>query len=153
MKVYQTTDAELITNLNKDVHDLHVNLYPEYFKPYNSEEIQSFFQGLVDKAEYVFLVLEDADIPLGFAMLEIRAYPETIFKKSYQSVYVHQLGVNATKRGKGYGSFLMKEIEKLAKEHEIHQIELDYWSNNEEAKNFYKKNDYDIHREFVFKRV
>ncbi|MGE7604168.1 N-acetyltransferase family protein [Peribacillus sp. NPDC097675] len=151
MHIRQTNDYELVAKLNKAVHDLHVNLYPEYFKEYNFEEIKTFFQKNIDKEEFTFLLLEDGDLPLGYAWIEIRNYPDNAFKKPYRSVFVHQISISENQRNKGYGSKLMEEITEIAKANGINKIELDYWLNNEIAKNFYKKNEFVKYREFIYK--
>lgn len=151
MKVIRSKDYKLIAKLNRYVHDLHVRLYPEYFKPYDQESFTAFYKELIDQDNLIFLVLEDLFEPVGFAMVELKQYPETIFKKAYQSVYVHQISISDKKQNKGYGTMLMEEIETLATQKEIHRIELDYWSNNEIAKSFYKKNKFTIYREHVYR--
>ncbi|MBP2243165.1 ribosomal protein S18 acetylase RimI-like enzyme [Cytobacillus eiseniae] len=153
MKISRTRDFELVAKLNKYVHDLHANLYPEYFKEYNFEEIKIFFQKIIDQEEFAFLLLEDDEQPLGYAWIEFRNYPANTFKKAYKSVYVHQISITENQRKKGYGSKLMDEITDIAKVNGINKIELDYWFNNEIAKNFYKKNDFVKYREFVYKDI
>ncbi|MBD3108037.1 GNAT family N-acetyltransferase [Bacillus sp. AGMB 02131] len=153
MKTRQTKDFELVAKLNKYVHDIHANLYPEYFKKYDFEEIKTFFQKIIDKEEFTFILLEDDNLPLGYAWIEFRNYPENTFKKAYKSVYVHQISISENQRKKGYGSKLMNEIIEIAKANGINKIELDYWFNNETAKDFYKKNDFVKYREFVYKDI
>ncbi|WP_243385334.1 GNAT family N-acetyltransferase [Bacillus kexueae] len=153
MKISRTTDFELVAKLNKYVHDLHVNLYPEYFKEYNFEGIKSFFQNNINKEEFMFLLLEDNGLPLGYAWIEFRDYPENAFKKAYKAIYVHQISISENERNKGYGSKLMEEIVEIAKDNGIQKIELDYWFHNEIAKNFYKKNEFVKYREFVYKDI
>ncbi|WP_059170539.1 GNAT family N-acetyltransferase [Bacillus sp. FJAT-27445] len=153
MNISRTNDFELVAKLNKYVHDLHANLYPEYFKEYNFEEIKIFFQKIIDKEEFYFLLLEDDDQSLGYAWIELRNYPDNAFKKSYKSVYVHQISIVESQRKKGYGSELMNKITDIAKENGINKIELDYWFKNEIAKNFYKKNEFVKYREFVYKDI
>ena len=153
MKISQTNDYELIAKLNKFVHDLHVNLFPEYFKDYNFGDIKTFFQGIIDRKEFMFLVLEDEGQPIGYAWIELRNYPDNAFKKAYKSVYVHQISIAENQRKQGYGSKLMDKISDIAKENGISKIELDYWFNNEIAKNFYQKNDFVKYREFVYKDI
>ncbi|RLQ96156.1 GNAT family N-acetyltransferase [Falsibacillus albus] len=153
MKISQTCNSNLIANLNKYVHDLHANLYPEHFKKYNFEDNKTFFQKIIDKEEFTFLLLEDDDEPLGYAFIEFKAYPGTTFKKAYKSVYVHQISISENQRKKGYGSKLMDEITNIAKANGINRIELDYWFNNEIAKSFYKKRDFVKYREFVYKDI
>ncbi|GIN72773.1 N-acetyltransferase [Bacillus sp. J14TS2] len=153
MNISQTNDFELVAKLNKYVHDIHANLYPEYFKVYNFEEIKSFFQKIIDKEEFIFFLLEDDDKPLGYAWIEFKCYPDNPFRKAYKSVYVHQISISEAQRKKGYGSMLMDKIIEMAKLNGMNKIELDYWGNNEMAKNFYKKNDFVQYREFVYKDI
>jgi diamine N-acetyltransferase len=153
MKINQTRDFELVTKLNKFVHDLHANLYPEYFKEYNFGEIKTFFQGIMDRKEFIFLVLEDDDQPIGYTWIELRNYPDNAFKKAYKSVYVHQISIAENHRKQGFGSKLMDEITDIAKANGISKIELDYWFDNEIANNFYMKNDFVKYREFVYKDI
>lgn len=151
MKIYQTRDAELVAKLNEPVHELHVSLYPSYFKEYHYEEVKTFFEKLMDKEQYLFLVLEESGQFIGFAMLELRSYSETIFKKAYQSLYIHQLSISGMYKGKGYGTKLMDEITTIARDRGLHKIELDHWTDNEVAKEFYKKLDYTPIREYLYK--
>lgn len=45
----------------------------------------------------------------------------------------------------------MKHIYNIAKANQIDKIELDYWYENNIAKDFYKKNGFKKYREFVYK--
>lgn len=153
MEISRTNDYEIVARLNKYVHDLHVNLYPEYFKPYDFGEIKTFFQGIIDKKEFIFLMLEVDGKPLGYSWIELKIHPGNVFKKPYQSVYVHQISIVESQRKKGYASALMDEITTIGKEKGINKIELDYWFNNEIAKNFYKKKEFVKYKEFVYKDI
>lgn len=151
MKIIQTTDHRLIARLNQHVHALHAALYPGYFKAYKFEEIRRFFQRIIYDTNYVFLVIKDGEEALGYAWIEIRNYPETVFTKSYQTVYVHQLSIVSSRQNKGYGTKLMEAIYDIARQKGIEKVELDYWFTNENAKGFYKKHGFTIYREFVYK--
>ncbi|MCZ0874964.1 GNAT family N-acetyltransferase [Peribacillus sp. AS_2] len=153
MKISQTRNFNLVAKLNKYVHDLHSNLYPEYFKEYNYENVNEVFKSLVNNESFVFLLLEDNKEALGYAWIEIREYPENALKKGYKSVYVHQISIVDTKRNKGYGSSLMERIYDIAKDRGIDLIELDYWFENSVAKDFYKKQNFIKYREFVYKQL
>jgi diamine N-acetyltransferase len=58
-----------------------------------------------------------------------------------------------SQRKKGYGSRLMEEIYKIAKNNGIDLIELDYWFENNIAKDFYKKHGFTEYRGFVYKKL
>ncbi|WLR43208.1 GNAT family N-acetyltransferase [Bacillus carboniphilus] len=155
MNITQTTNYAVIAELNKPVHDLHFDLYPNYFKQYDEKKITTAFKKLVSNTNHIFLLLEDEkqNFPIGYAWVEIRNYPENPFKKGYHSLYVHQLNIIEAKRNKGYGSQLMEYIYSLAREKEIALVELDYWVKNGVAKNFYKKHGFIKYREFVYKEI
>ncbi|MCR2823767.1 GNAT family N-acetyltransferase [Lederbergia panacisoli] len=151
MKVCITKDYEQITILNKSVHELHVHLYPDYFKEYEFDKFKSFFKGLIQKDNQIFLLLENDDEALGYAWIEIKEYPENVFKKGYKSVYVHQL--NVLKPHQGHGSMLMDKIYEIARRHRNKLVELDYWTDNQVAERFYCKQGFKKYREFLYKEL
>ncbi|GMA64177.1 GNAT family N-acetyltransferase [Alicyclobacillus fastidiosus] len=153
MNITQTTDFELIARLNKPIHELHVSLYPQYFTEYNFEAIRDSFKELVKNDSFIFLLLEDGNDALGYAWVELRNYPQNAFTKARQALFVHQISIVNDQKRRGYGTALMNHIYDIAREQSIETVELDYWANNEVAKNFYKKQGFSGYREFVYKRV
>lgn len=153
MKITRTKDYALIARLNQHVHDVHVEQYPKHFKPYNYDEIMPFYKNIIDKEDYIFLLIEDENEPVGYAWIELRNYDENPFKLARKFVYVHQISISSHVRSNGYGTMLMAEIEAIALKNDITTIELDYWVNNEGAKRFYEKQDYAVYREFVYKNI
>jgi len=153
MNITRTTDFDLIAQLNKPIHELHASLYPQYFTEYNFEAIRASFEKLVKDNSFIFLLLEDDNEPLGYAWLESRNYPETSFIKARQALFVHQISIVNDQRRRGYGAELMNHVYDIAREQGIETVELDYWNNNEVAKNFYNKQGFTGYREFVYKSV
>ncbi|OLN22140.1 GNAT family N-acetyltransferase [Domibacillus antri] len=153
MKIYQTYDYEMVAKLNKPVHDLHSKLYPAYFKKYNYPDAEELFKHLINVDSFVFFIVEDNGEARGYAWIEIRNYPENAFNKEFKSVYVQQISTTENQRRKGYGSKLMGKIYDFAKSIDIDLIELDYWIENSEAKEFYKKQGFKQSREFVYKQL
>jgi ribosomal protein S18 acetylase RimI-like enzyme len=153
LRISRTANYELIAKLNKPVHDLHFSLYPKYFNEYYYEEIKDAFKKLMTNEKFIFLLLEDDDVEIGYCWIELRDYPANAFKKGYKSLYVHQLSIVEANRNKGYGSKLMDYITQLAQEASMEMIELDYWVENTSAKEFYKKHKFNIYREFVYKQI
>jgi ribosomal protein S18 acetylase RimI-like enzyme len=151
MEIIQTTDHEIISLLNKEIHDLHVTLYPDHFKEYNYEIINDFFNQIMNKPEHIFLLLTEEDKCLGYSWIEIRQYPSNPFRKPYKSVFVHHISIVKEAQNKGLGKGLLNRIYEIAKEQGIEKIELDYWTDNEIAKQFYEKNGFIKYREFVYK--
>jgi diamine N-acetyltransferase len=153
MRITQTTDYKALAKLNKTVHDIHVLLYPQYFKPYDFNSILNFFEKTAKDPNSIFLLAEDDGSPFGYVWLTIRDRPETPFTKASKSLYIHQISVDQKHSGKGVGTALIAYIEQLAKDMGANKIELDYWIDNTTAKHFYKKLGFVTDREIVHKDV
>ncbi|MGG2065324.1 GNAT family N-acetyltransferase [Bacillus sp. S14(2024)] len=153
MRISETNNYEIIAKLNEPVQNLHASLYPEYFHPYRYDAVKDFFQNMIDSPSFIFLLLEESNQSVGYAWLELKSYPGNAFKKTYTSIYIHQISVLETYRNKGYGTQLLDYIYKIAKNKNINMIELDYWLANTTAKQFYAKNGFDLYREFVYKKI
>jgi len=153
MKITRTTDFGLIARLNKAIHELHVSLYPQYFTEYNFEAIRDLLKQLVTNENFIFLLVEDSDEPIGYAWIELRNDPQNAFKKQHKSVVVHQISIVEAQKRQGYGAHLMNHIYDIAKSEGIDLVELDYWADNEHAKNFYKKQGFSVYRKFVYKKL
>jgi diamine N-acetyltransferase len=153
MKIEATNDYELLAKFSKTIHDLHVKLYPEEFKEYNLKAMKEFFKEKVDNPEFVFLLLEDDGQYVGYTFVEIKIQTESIFKKEKRSVYVHHLSVVGDQKRKGYGSELLNAIYNLARSNNIELVELDFWDDNDIAKNFYEKHGFNQRRSFVTKKI
>ncbi len=153
LKISRTFDADKIAKLNQSVHQLHVELYPEHFQAYDFQKIHEFFKKAMKNDRFIFLLGEDDGEHVEFAWLEIKQYSETVFKKAYESIYVHQINIAEHYKNKGFGSSLMKEIYSIAREKEITTIELDCWSDNTIAESFYEKEGFVTYRKMVYKEL
>ncbi|MGM9986191.1 MAG: GNAT family N-acetyltransferase [Bacillaceae bacterium] len=153
MKICQTVDYKTIARLNEHIQSHHVHMYPSIFKPYNYEASISFFEKIIHEPSYLFLLVEDNGEKVGYAWLEIKDYQKNAFRHAYQSIVVHHLSIAPLTRAKGYGTLLMKEIEQIGKERNIPLIELNYWTNNEQAGRFYERNGFKQQREYVYKEI
>ncbi|RSD25479.1 GNAT family N-acetyltransferase [Mesobacillus subterraneus] len=153
MKICATTNYTKIAQLNKTVHDMHVNMYPECFKEFNQEEMEEAFKNLIGNERHTFIVLEDEGEAVGYAWYEIKTYDENVFKKGYVSLYVHQISIEKRHQSKGYGTFIMEYLFAEASKRAIENVELDYWVQNHQAREFYKKHGFQLRREFVYKKL
>ncbi|MED3851631.1 GNAT family N-acetyltransferase [Priestia megaterium] len=153
MKISRTFDAGKIAKLNQSVHQLHVELYPQHFQTYDFHQVHEFFKKVMKDDRFIFLLGEDEGQHVGFAWLEIKQYSETVFKKAYESIYVHQINIAESYKNKGFGSSLMKEIYSIARTNDINIIELDYWNDNTIAESFYEKEGFVTYRKMAYKEL
>jgi ribosomal protein S18 acetylase RimI-like enzyme len=154
MEIKQTKDAALIAKLNEPVQTLHQALYPEYFKPYCFPEIRQWFEKVIaNDPDSTFLVIEDEGLIAGYAWIQALGRKENPFKKAQTALKIHQFSIMQSERRRGYGTFLMDYICQFAKNNEINEIDLDYWSGNEAAELFYRKQDFKIYRKAAHRIV
>jgi ribosomal protein S18 acetylase RimI-like enzyme len=151
MEIIQTFDSEVVAHLNKDIQNLHHSMYPERFKQFEFLPINDFFKRMMENPNFYFFIIKDNGQNLGYTWIEIKEYQESAFLNSYRSIIIHQISIVLEHQNKGLGQQLMIKINEFAIERNINRIELDYWSNNKNAKKFYQKNGFNTYREFVFK--
>jgi GNAT superfamily N-acetyltransferase len=143
LKISRTFDADMIAKLNQSVHQLHVELYPQYFQTYDFHQINEFFKKMMENDRFIFLLAEYEGQHVGLAWLELKPYSETVFKKAYESIYVHQINIAEQHKNKGFGSSLMKEIYSIARAKEINTI----------AESFYEKEGFVTYRKMAYKEL
>ncbi|RZT23863.1 GNAT family N-acetyltransferase [Fictibacillus sp. BK138] len=153
MEIIQTQDYELVAKLNKNVQDVHVELFPEYFTPYNFEPIRDFYKDIMKDPAQIFLVVKEESNPIGYVWMTLRDSAETPFKKASKSLYIHQISIDKNNSNNGAGSQVIAYIEQLGKQLGVNKIELDYWIDNTIARNFYKKTGFLVNREVVHKEL
>lgn len=152
MEIQSTTDTTLIARLNEPVQNLHAKLYPEYFKPYDFDEIRKWFERVVEEdQESTFLVIRDEEQIAGYAWIQVFTRKENPFKKESKALKVHQFSIMPAERKKGCGTHLMNYICQSARDKGINEIVLDYWSDNEGAERFYQKHQFTVYQKAAHK--
>lgn len=151
MNIIQTQNYELISELNREVQHIHAEMYPNHFKEHNHVEVSEFFKSIMTNLNYQFYIIEEQGQELGYIWIEIKEYQENPFRKAYKSLYIHQLNVIKSYHNQGLGQQLMNKAYEIAIQKQIKKIEVDYWVNNEMAKNFYSKNGYIAYKEYRYK--
>lgn len=132
-------NIEIITKLNKYVHDFHVKNHPNIFNPYDYNIIYEVIKDMLSQDNvYSIIVYNDLD-PIGYSLLTEREYKQKIFKSDHKSIYIDQMCIINEYQNKGIGAKLIKFIKKFCLEKNIKRLELSVWVDNYKAINFYKK--------------
>jgi diamine N-acetyltransferase len=153
MEIIKTQDYKAIAKLNKNVQDVHVDLFPEYFTPYNYESIRDIYKEIMKDPKQSFLLVKEGSNPIGYVWMTLRDSAETPFKKTSRSLYIHQISIEKNSSNNGAGLQVIAYIEQLGKQLGVTKIELDYWIDNTIARNFYKKAGFAVNREVVYKEL
>lgn len=153
MYITQTTDAQLITQMHRIFHDLHVELHPTIFKAYDEKSMYAAFADLVTHPQHSFYILTHNAEAIGYAWVEWVNRPDTPFKYAQHIMHIHQISIEDPYRGQGNGELLLNHVTEEAKQRNIHRIELDYWLTNFGAKYFYRKHHFIPYGESVYKEI
>ena len=141
MEVRRATpaDAELIQELNRDVQQLHADAYPHLFKQPGPDTCSpaSVMALMANPDVYYYVVSTAAGDPVGYIYAQIVHRAETPLRYALDLVYIHQIAVKPAYRRQGYARRLLAEVRRLAREHGISRIELDFWSFNAGARALY----------------
>ncbi|OLN91275.1 hypothetical protein BMJ01_07190 [Staphylococcus saprophyticus] len=148
-----TKDTKLLADLNKEVQDLHFQEYPKIFKPYNKEDIESFFDFIINNTEMVAELLLNNGKEVGYIIYQIKTVSENPFKYGYKSLFVDQICIRNNLQRKGFGKLTMEYLDNVAYKNDCDFIELDYWANNIKAEKFYEKLGYINIQNYMMKHI
>ncbi|HPA11417.1 MAG TPA: GNAT family N-acetyltransferase [Treponemataceae bacterium] len=138
INIYPSKDPEKLAVLNECVQDIHTNIEPELFKKYDKKEMIELFNEIIkDENTFIFIVAYQ-EIDVGYIILSRVHYPETNFRKAYESLYIEQISINQEYQKLGIGKELINKAKQVATSLGINRIELDYWSKNRNAGQFFE---------------
>lgn len=132
------SDLAALVVLNHPVQEWHARLRPDIFRSPDTHDMTPGIAEFLDKENFWVIVAEEHGNLIGYAIYEIRKRDERPFTRARRSIYVHQMSVAPEKRRMGIGKGLLRYVREQASKIGITAIELDVWSANTQAKEFYK---------------
>jgi GNAT superfamily N-acetyltransferase len=136
----RSEDSLLLSDLCRDVQNLHAQNYADIFKMPNSADFAvSFFdEMLADPAVSIFTAEENGEV-IGYIFCKLIERPENPFTFAMRSLHVDHISVRPGARGRGVGTALIKEAEMLAQGLNVQRIQLDSWDFNQDAHLFFER--------------
>lgn len=132
-------DIPALIELLHQVNDLHADGRPDLFvhghTKYNARELEAL---LGDKDFPVFVEVNDDGIIEGYSFSQIHRNPEGGHLRPHTSLYIDDICVNASCRGRGVGRRLYEHTEAFARSIGCHNITLNVWAANTGARRFYE---------------
>ena len=130
-------DIPRLMDLLHQVNMVHHHLWPELFKPnttkYSEQELETL---LGDESKPIF-VYDDGEV-LGYAFCQITQVKNDRLLQDRKSLYLDDLCVDETARGRHIGSALFEFVRDYAKSIGCHAITLNVWAGNDAAMQFYQ---------------
>lgn len=153
IKISETKDYELLAALNKEVQELHHSLYPNIFKPYNQEDVTSFFKEILKQSTTKAFTAYVGKEAAGYILLFLKEVPENPFQYSQRFILIDQIGVKNEYRKKGIGKLLLNKAFETAEEKQFKIIRLNHWTMNNDARSFFNKHGFNYFNENMHKSI
>ena len=132
-------DAERIIELLGQVLAVHAAIRPDIFRPcgtkYTKEELSALF---AEECRHSYVAVDEKDRVLGYALCEEKfSRASTMIPRSM--LYVDDLCVDESERGRGVGKALFAHVKEEAKHLGCYEVTLFVWEGNDAARAFYDK--------------
>lgn len=147
IKLATIEDLEILNLLNKEVQDIHHKLSPKKFKAHHQADMKSLFSKFINAETAFILMYYYENKPVAYLIYEIRKSKETDFTFAYSFIYIHHIAVLKEFQNKGIALELINLVKYKARELKIETIELDVWTKNERAKNYFRKIGFETYNE------
>lgn len=132
-------DARQILALLGQVLEVHAAIRPDIFvsgtTKYTKEQLFEIFE---DETRLSF-VAEEGETVLGYALCEIREPKKAENLVPFRSLYIDDLCVDESARGKGVGTRLFEYVKTEAVKLGCYEVTLIVWEGNGPAKAFYDR--------------
>ena len=141
MNIRQATEADIgqVADLLYQVQDVHATGRPDLFvkgsRKYTDGELKEIFADIEKRP--VFVAELDGRV-VGYVFCIFEETPPSHSLRYMKSLYIDDLCVDESLRGKHIGKELYEAALRLAKEHGCYNLTLNVWSCNESAMRFYE---------------
>lgn len=141
MEIRKAKDSDIISigKLLEDVLTIHHNQRPDIFKAnakkYSDDELKQIIQ---DASRPIFVAVENNTV-LGYAFCIFQQYENNNILTDIKTLYIDDLCVDKTTRGKHVGKSLYEYVLNFAKESGCYNVTLNVWYSNKDALGFYEK--------------
>ena len=149
MRVRNAKDTDLGTllTLNTFVQQQHTDALPRLFKASTEPlQIKDAFKNFVSDPNSLVLLAEETE-PAGYLFAQFQTHPANWARFELKLLYIQHLIVAPKFRRRGIATKLLSTALDVARSRGIGRVELDVWSFNSEAKNFYLKNGFKVFNE------
>ncbi len=127
---------ELLVQVNVVHHKIRPDLFNGPATKYTKDELLAI---LADEKTPIFVAVDEHDTVSGYAFCIFKQYLHDNILTDIKTLYIDDLCVDETIRGKHIGSALYDHVLAYAKETGCYNVTLNVWCGNDSAMHFYEK--------------
>lgn len=139
MRNAKFSDFNDVNNLMLELHNLHVKNRNDVFKATDSPMKEEYFKDLLNNKDVKLFVIENLENSeiVGYSNLKLMNTPniDIVVKSKY--IYIDDFCIKQAYKRKGIGKKLFNFILEYAKQQCVESVQLNVWSFNEDAIEFY----------------
>jgi ribosomal protein S18 acetylase RimI-like enzyme len=132
-------DFDAIRSLLREGDDYHRGLDLPGIRPDHVDYDRASYDAAFEDHGTIVMIANRGDEVAGFLRAEHVAMPAGRLHLERQFVMVHEIVVAARARGQGVGKRLVRAVEAWAAERKIASVELNVFTNNAAAREFYRE--------------
>ena len=125
-------DVPAVNRLLGEVLAVHHTLRPDLFRPAGKKYTDAELQALFDNPETPVFVYEEGGEVLGYVFCVMQSFCSGA-QEAVKTLYVDDLCVDATARGRGIGTALFEHTRHFARAAGCHNLTLHLWEGNSAA--------------------
>lgn len=133
-------DLEDVDRLLSQVLEIHAKIRPDIFitgtRKYTDEELIRIFS---DDRTPVFVSADENNHVQGYCFCVMQEPVQSVNMKPLKTLYIDDLCVDSSCRGKHVGSALYNFVVDYAKQNGCHSVTLNVWEGNDSARSFYER--------------
>ena len=131
-------DADTLSKLSESIHQVHVDMAPEFYCTPTRAEAATEFRRLLEEADITIFIAWLDNEPVGYSMLKTVVKSQTVWSHASRKVYVDHFSVEPSHQRQGIGRQLMQTSLEFAKQQQATELYLEFWSQNQQAREFYQ---------------
>lgn len=131
-------DYEGVLMLKKQVHNIHVESEPKFYRISENPFAKSEFLDELEK-EHIFILENERKEIIAYAALVEMNVKDNPLIYDQRIMFIDDICVREDERKKGYGKGFFKQLEQMGKEKGYTSLELNVWNFNERGKAFFQK--------------
>ena len=131
------SDVPAILDLLRQVGQVHHEGRPDIFRLGAQKYSASEVINLLDDPNNPIFIAAEGDKVLGYGFCQMIKHEKDPVMTDRLELYLDDLCVDESTRGKGVGKALYEAIRKYAKDRKCHSVSLNVWCCNKTAERFY----------------
>ena len=132
-------DIPRLIKLLRQVHDVHSAKRPDIFRAGSKKYDENELKNILSNETSPVFVAERDSIVIGYVFCIYQSTKNDKSLMDRETLYIDDLCVDETLRGKGIGNALFNYVKTFAEKNGFNDIVLNVWECNAYAKKFYEK--------------